>query len=696
MIRQSLFRGRHRRVLAGFVALAGIAALTACEPFVERATLSGFGPPGASQTGHSVAISRDGLTMAVGSPAGYNDSGFVTVFTRQSTSVNWVQQRVIAPTVSALSGSFGHDVDLSADGNALLVGIPGNTDSRGRAAAYFRKQGEWGAPYVIKRDQAPAIGDKFGSSVAISADGTRAILGSPDADDSGKTNIGKVSFFEFDGSSWREKLTTLNQTLVRKAGERFGAAVDMNDAGTLVVVGAPEYDGSVSKSGRVAVMYRRSDGTWANRVWLTDTAASATSANEAPKFGGAVALSGDGRVLSVGARGEDVSGKNDSGAVSVFADIAGDGSAWSVRQRITQAWEGAWGGFSVGLDTDGSHLMIGAYGYNSYAGLASLWIFNGTKYGANAYKVETATGSSGLGSSVAISGDGKVMAAGASLANDLAGLVRTFDQFTKPGKPTGVKGTAGNASALVEWAAPSDNGGLATTYTVVATPGNLSCATAATSCLISGLTNDTAYTFVVTPANGAGVGTASDASLSVTPNAAAGANFGTVPGEVRDVKVAAGWKRASLSWSAPLSNGGQPVQAYEVTATPGGQKCVTAGELTCVVSGLRAKTSYKLSVVAVNVLGVGKAVTTEKFGLQPKVSLRTGPKASTLAAWQGIATGIGEKTTVSLRGKAARANCKIVDGRLVAKVAGAECKVTVTSRYVKTLKRTILIQTVRR
>jgi hypothetical protein len=663
--------------------------------------------------------------MAVGSPAGYDGNGFVTVFTRQSTSIDWVQERVIGPSTTATMGGFGYDVDLSADGNTLVVGIPywdvsSGSQNNGRAAAYFRSEGEWSDPYLIKRNLSPAAGDQFGTSVAVSADGKRAVIGAPLVDDSGRTNIGRVSFFEFDGAVWRDKYTTLNQSPARAAGEKFGFAVDMNDAGTLALVGAPEHDGAVADAGLVAVMYRLGDGTWATYSWLIDQSASATSAgSEAPKFGSAVAISGDGRVVSVGARGEDVSGKNDSGAVSVYYDSVGDGSVWPLRQRITQAFEGAWGGSSVGLDTDGSHLMVGAYGYNTFAGLASLWIYNGTKYEPNAYKFETASGSSGLGSAVAISGDGKVMAAGASLASNLTGLVRTFDQFTKPGKPTGAKATAGDGAVLVEWTAPANNGGLAPKYTVVSTPGNLSCSTSSTSCLISGLTNDTAYTFVVTPANGAGVGTASDSTTAVTPkagivvvpgttqsgnetpqtgggSAADTTGFGTAPSEPRDVKVVAGWKRATVSWSAPVSNGGQAVQSYEVTATPGGQKCVTTTETSCVIKGLRAKKSYEFSVVAVNVIGASKEAVTEKFGLQPKVSLRGGPKASNLAAWQGIATGIGETTSMRLRGKVAKANCKIIDGRLYAKIAGTQCKVTVKSHYVKTLSRTIFIQTVRR
>jgi hypothetical protein len=110
---------------------------------------------------------------------------------------------------------------------------------------------------------------------------------------------------------------------------------------------------------------------------------------------------------------------------------------------------------------------------------------------------------------------------------------------------------------------------------------------------------------------------------------------------------------------------------------------------------LKAKKQYSFSVVAVNVVGSSVAATSEKYSLQPKVSLRSGPTAAKLAAWRGIASGIGETTTMRLRGKAAKQNCKIVDGKLTAKVAQADCKVRVTSKYVKTLSQTVVIRTVR-
>jgi len=98
---------------------------------------------------------------------------------------------------------------------------------------------------------------------------------------------------------------------------------------------------------------------------------------------------------------------------------------------------------------------------------------------------------------------------------------------TAPGAPTAVGATAGDGQAGVSWSAPSSDGGSAITgYTVTASPGGATATTAgATSVVVPGLTNGTAYTFTVTATNAIGTGAASAPSNAVTPTPAA-----TVPG----------------------------------------------------------------------------------------------------------------------------------------------------------------------
>jgi uncharacterized repeat protein (TIGR02543 family) len=84
-----------------------------------------------------------------------------------------------------------------------------------------------------------------------------------------------------------------------------------------------------------------------------------------------------------------------------------------------------------------------------------------------------------------------------------------------PGTPTAV---AGDGEAEVSWTAPS-SGGAPDSYTVTSSPGGLTCEVnaPATSCVVDGLNNGTAYTFTVVATNDGGDSSPSSASTSVTP-----------------------------------------------------------------------------------------------------------------------------------------------------------------------------------
>jgi hypothetical protein len=99
---------------------------------------------------------------------------------------------------------------------------------------------------------------------------------------------------------------------------------------------------------------------------------------------------------------------------------------------------------------------------------------------------------------------------------------------TAPGAPTGVSAIGGNASATVSWTAPGNGGSPITSYTVtpfVGTTAQTAVTVAgsppATTTTMSGLTNETAYTFTVSATNAVGTGPASGASNAVTPSATA-------------------------------------------------------------------------------------------------------------------------------------------------------------------------------
>ena len=180
-----------------------------------------------------------------------------------------------------------------------------------------------------------------------------------------------------------------------------------------------------------------------------------------------------------------------------------------------------------------------------------------------------------------------------------------------PGSATDVAAVAGDASAKVSWTDPENNGSAITAYSVIAvdlttpTNGGETCTALgarATSCTVSGLTNGDRYTFNVSATNGVGTGVASSSSNTVTPMGTPGAPTGL--SATTSLVVTS----ATLSWTAPSSDGGSPITGYLVSASGyGGQACTTSGATSCVVTGLVNGANYTFTVVATNAMGVGPA-----------------------------------------------------------------------------------------
>lgn len=111
---------------------------------------------------------------------------------------------------------------------------------------------------------------------------------------------------------------------------------------------------------------------------------------------------------------------------------------------------------------------------------------------------------------------------GGDATYDPAGTVsQTFSvNALRPGAPTiqSLSSVHGTRAVKVYFAAPADDGGAPiTAYKVTASAGNISETGAASPITVTGLTNGTAYSFVVTATNSAGEGPASAVSALFTP-----------------------------------------------------------------------------------------------------------------------------------------------------------------------------------
>ena len=180
----------------------------------------------------------------------------------------------------------------------------------------------------------------------------------------------------------------------------------------------------------------------------------------------------------------------------------------------------------------------------------------------------------------------------------------------RPTAPTLLPPTAGNTTATLTWTAPVSNGGSPITDYIVkrSTNGGTnwtridSTVSTLTSYVATGLTNGTAYVFKVIAVNAVGISLPSATSSPVTPV--------SVPSAAVLLSVVAGNTTATLTWTAPVSNGGSPITDYIVKRSTNSGTTWTrivrpVSTLTSyVATGLTNGTAYVFKVIAVNAIGI--------------------------------------------------------------------------------------------
>jgi len=449
--------------------------------------------------GHSVALSGDGTTLAVGAPNesssavgiggdGADDSasgaGAVYVYVRDGMGT-WSQEAYVKASNTDSGDNFGHSVALSGDGATLAIGAPSERSSArgiggdgaddsvidaGAVYVYVRDgMGTWSQQAYVKASNT-GLEDYFGYSVALSGDGTTLAVGAPGEDSSAQgiggdgaddsvIDAGAVYVYVRGG------MGTWSQQAYVKAfntgwGDYFGYSVALSGDGTILAVGGygedsgaqgiggDGADDSAPYAGAAYVYVRDKKGTWSHEAYMK---ASNTGLDDS--FGYGVALSVDGTTLAVGAQYEDSSaqgvggdGADDSasGAGAVYVYVRDGMGVWSQEAYVKASNTGSYDyfGSSLSLSGDGTTLAVGGYGEDSgaqgiggdgaddsapYAG--AVYVYARDKNGTWSHEAYMKASNTGLGDyfgySVALSVDGTTLAVGAQSEDSSATGVGT-------------------------------------------------------------------------------------------------------------------------------------------------------------------------------------------------------------------------------------------------------------------------------
>lgn len=226
----------------------------------EAVKIASPSPASVEAFGGSVSISSDGNTIVVGADYASGElsaTGAAYVFTRADGV--WTQKTKLCPSDLAHNDLFGHSVALSSNGTVIVVGAPyqANTQSfSGSAYIYELISGTWTLRTKITPEPEVESG-MFGYRVAISEDGSVIAVTRLGVISSG----GAVYFFQRSGNIWFQD--QILQPTDTEASDTFGSSVDLSATGTKCVVGCTTRN---NNQGKAYVLDKAADWTFGQTI----------------------------------------------------------------------------------------------------------------------------------------------------------------------------------------------------------------------------------------------------------------------------------------------------------------------------------------------------------------------------------------------------------------------------------------------
>jgi hypothetical protein len=343
----------------------------------------------------------------------------------------------------------GKSVSFSSDGNVIAFGIPEKTG--GGIVRIYERSAEnitdspkgWTSRLVSSLDglgsglvTLPGTGgdNKTGHSISLNSNGTIIAIGSP-----GYGN-GVVTVWQYNGNgNWSKKGAPING---ESSGDKYGQSVSLNSDGTILAIGSP--DGGNNNNGYVIVYEWSNDGgNWSQKGYPLQP-------NDSyKKFGWSVSLNNDGTILAVGDP-ESGNGTSLEGGVYTYKLSSVEPKPHRTYLSYHNIYGNMlWGlgdpssyGQSVSLSGNGNILAIGASGNHPHNGKWNARVYirdeannTVTPYGWTQLGGDIPTD---LLCSLSLNNDGTILAVGSpyennnSTTDERVGNVKVYEWRTSP------------------------------------------------------------------------------------------------------------------------------------------------------------------------------------------------------------------------------------------------------------------------
>jgi hypothetical protein len=319
----------------------------------ETARLTADDGDNDDEFGWSVAMADDGQTAIIGAPGDRisNDwyAGSAYIFERDKSG--WQQAAKLTADDGDRDDNFGNSVALSGDGSTAIVGAVLDEDPHGESAgsAYvFEQSGGWQQTTKLVAEDGNER-DSFGASVALSGDGGIAAIGAVGDETSNGALTGSAYVFE-QSDNWQQ--TTKLTAEDGESWERLGSSITMSATGETVIIGSSrDQDPAGDNTGSAYVFEQNGD-------WQQTAKLSADDGDSHDYFGNSIAVSSEGRTVIVGARGDDSADAEDTGSAYVFEHTE-TGWQQAAKHTIDDGDRGDSFGLSVAMSGDGGTAVVG-------------------------------------------------------------------------------------------------------------------------------------------------------------------------------------------------------------------------------------------------------------------------------------------------------------------------------------------------